>query len=170
MPAQSSFDYAIIRLVPHVEREEFINVGVILFCRTRRCLIARIELDRQREDHETYLTEQDAEREQIKVELARLRLENEKLKAESRLIVLRGNLIEKITQELDLNNISPAQAFVLVKALNQDSTESDIFMAQGQLDQMQADAELKKAEARQAGYDADYAEYKMNESMKGSDV
>lgn len=48
MPAQSSFDYAIIRLVPYVEREEFINVGVILFCRTRRCLIARLKLEPER--------------------------------------------------------------------------------------------------------------------------
>jgi hypothetical protein len=48
VPAQSSFDYAIVRLVPHVEREEFINVGVILFCRTRRCLIARFGVDPQR--------------------------------------------------------------------------------------------------------------------------
>jgi hypothetical protein len=31
-----------------VEREEFINVGVILFCRTRRFLAARIELDTER--------------------------------------------------------------------------------------------------------------------------
>jgi hypothetical protein len=31
--------------VPQVEREEFINVGVILFCRTQGCLIARIEPD-----------------------------------------------------------------------------------------------------------------------------
>lgn len=45
MPARSSFDYAIIRVVPRVERGEFINAGVILFCRTRRYLGARIELD-----------------------------------------------------------------------------------------------------------------------------
>src|SRR4051812_20050215 len=48
MPALSSFDYAIVRVVPRVERGEFINVGIILFCRTRRFLKARIELDRQR--------------------------------------------------------------------------------------------------------------------------
>lgn len=45
MPAVSSFDYAIVRVVPYVEREEFINVGVILFCGFRRCLLARIEMD-----------------------------------------------------------------------------------------------------------------------------
>lgn len=45
MPAPSSFDYAIIRVVPRVEREEFINVGAILFCRTRRFLGAKVEFD-----------------------------------------------------------------------------------------------------------------------------
>lgn len=48
MPAPSSFDYAVVRVVPRVEREEFINAGVILFCRSRRFLGARIALDRQR--------------------------------------------------------------------------------------------------------------------------
>ncbi|MCB0172418.1 MAG: DUF3037 domain-containing protein, partial [Anaerolineae bacterium] len=48
MPALSSFDYAIVRVVPNVERGEFLNAGVILFCRTRRFLGASIELDRQR--------------------------------------------------------------------------------------------------------------------------
>ena len=45
MPTRSAFEYAIIRVVPRVEREEFVNVGVVLFCRTRRYLDARIELD-----------------------------------------------------------------------------------------------------------------------------
>ncbi|MGZ3668221.1 MAG: DUF3037 domain-containing protein [Ktedonobacterales bacterium] len=45
MPARSSFDYAIVRVVPRVERGECMNVGVILFSRTRRYLAARIELD-----------------------------------------------------------------------------------------------------------------------------
>jgi hypothetical protein len=44
----STFDYALIRLVPYVERGEFINVGVILFCRTQRFLAAKVELDRGR--------------------------------------------------------------------------------------------------------------------------
>jgi hypothetical protein len=48
VPAQSSFDYALIRVVPRVERGEFVNAGVILFCRTLRFLEARIELDTQR--------------------------------------------------------------------------------------------------------------------------
>ena len=39
------FDYAVIRLVPRVEREEFINVGVILSCPVQKFLSAQIELD-----------------------------------------------------------------------------------------------------------------------------
>ena len=48
MPAPAAFDYALVRIVPCVERGEFLNVGVILFCRTRRFLDARIELDEAR--------------------------------------------------------------------------------------------------------------------------
>jgi len=48
MPALSSYDYAVLRVVPNVERKEFINVGVILFCRTRRFLGVRIELQPKR--------------------------------------------------------------------------------------------------------------------------
>jgi hypothetical protein len=48
MPAPSSYDYAVIRLVPSVERGECINVGVILFCRARRFLGLLIQLDPQR--------------------------------------------------------------------------------------------------------------------------
>jgi hypothetical protein len=45
VPEQSSFDYAVIRVVPRVEREEFINAGVIMFCPERQFLEARIHLD-----------------------------------------------------------------------------------------------------------------------------
>jgi hypothetical protein len=45
MPAQSSYDYGVVRVVPRVERGEFVNAGVTLYCRTRRFLAARIELD-----------------------------------------------------------------------------------------------------------------------------
>jgi hypothetical protein len=48
VPVPSSFDYAIVRVVPRVERGEFINAGVILFCLTSRFLAAKVELDEQR--------------------------------------------------------------------------------------------------------------------------
>jgi Protein of unknown function (DUF3037) len=40
-----TYDYAVIRIVPRVERAEFINAGVILSCDLDRILAARIELD-----------------------------------------------------------------------------------------------------------------------------
>jgi len=45
VPADHAYDYAIVRLVPRVERGETINVGVILSCPERSFLAARIELD-----------------------------------------------------------------------------------------------------------------------------
>src|ERR1044072_5624401 len=42
------YDYAIIRIVPKVEREEFINVGVILSCPAKEFLESRIDLDESR--------------------------------------------------------------------------------------------------------------------------
>jgi hypothetical protein len=48
VPDKTSFDYAILRVVPRVDREEFVNAGVILFCLTRNYLAARICVDEQR--------------------------------------------------------------------------------------------------------------------------
>jgi hypothetical protein len=46
--SRDPFQYAVIRVVPRIDRGEFLNVGVILFCRTRDYLEARIELDEAR--------------------------------------------------------------------------------------------------------------------------
>ena len=48
MPGEHTYDYAIIRVVPRVERGELINVGVILSCPAVDFLEARIELDAAR--------------------------------------------------------------------------------------------------------------------------
>lgn len=45
MSERHSFDYAIVRVVPHIEREEFMNVGVILSCQAADFLRARFDLD-----------------------------------------------------------------------------------------------------------------------------
>lgn len=44
----STYDYAILRVAPVVHRHEFVNVGVVLFCRTQRYLAAAVEVDRAR--------------------------------------------------------------------------------------------------------------------------
>ncbi len=48
MLTHSSYDYAVVRVVPRVEREEFVNVGVIVSCPQQDFLEARIELDEKR--------------------------------------------------------------------------------------------------------------------------
>ena len=45
MPAEYTYDYAIIRVVPRVDRGERVNVGVILSCADADFLDARIEVD-----------------------------------------------------------------------------------------------------------------------------
>lgn len=42
------FEYAIIRVVPRVEREEFLNVGVILYCPGKKFLQCLFTLDEER--------------------------------------------------------------------------------------------------------------------------
>lgn len=45
MQENCTFDYAVIRVVPRVEREEFINAGVILSCPAKKFLAAAIDLN-----------------------------------------------------------------------------------------------------------------------------
>ncbi len=47
-PRRSPFAYAVVRVVPHVERGESMNAGVILLCRPKRFLAARVDLDEDR--------------------------------------------------------------------------------------------------------------------------
>ena len=42
------FEYAVIRVVPRVEREEFINIGVVLYCKSLRFLQMEYLLDSNR--------------------------------------------------------------------------------------------------------------------------
>lgn len=47
-PARVPFAYAIVRVVPRVERGERLNAGIVLLCRSRRFLAARVQLDEAR--------------------------------------------------------------------------------------------------------------------------
>jgi hypothetical protein len=47
-PERCAYDYAVIRVVPRVERGEFVNAGVIVSCPALKFLEARIELDEAR--------------------------------------------------------------------------------------------------------------------------
>lgn len=48
MPVNVPYEYAVIRLVPRVEREEFINIGVLLFSRRKRFLQVKYHLNTAR--------------------------------------------------------------------------------------------------------------------------
>lgn len=48
MPDRFLYEYAVLRIVPRVEREEFINVGVVLYCPSRSFLACISEIDRDR--------------------------------------------------------------------------------------------------------------------------
>ncbi len=45
MPSRDPFSYTVLRVVPDIEREEFVNAGVVVFCPPRRFLGALVELD-----------------------------------------------------------------------------------------------------------------------------
>lgn len=42
------FEYAIVRYVPRVEREEFINIGLVMMCKRRRWIRVRFHIDERR--------------------------------------------------------------------------------------------------------------------------
>jgi hypothetical protein len=48
MQEKHLFEYSVIRVVPYVEREEFLNIGVIMFCSSKRFLQIMFELREER--------------------------------------------------------------------------------------------------------------------------
>jgi hypothetical protein len=48
MQGKHLFEYAIIRIVPRVEREEFLNVGIVLYCKDRKYLDAKYSVNKER--------------------------------------------------------------------------------------------------------------------------
>ena len=48
MSARMPFQYVVLRCVPRVDREEFVNVGVVVYCQQAEVLEARCHVDRDR--------------------------------------------------------------------------------------------------------------------------
>lgn len=65
MQEQYLFEYAVIRVVPRVEREEFINIGVILYCPKQRFLKVRFLFDDQRINAFAYTLDADCLKDNI---------------------------------------------------------------------------------------------------------
>lgn len=64
-PIRHTYQYVTLRLVPRIEREEFVNVGVVLYCQELDFLDADIALDRQRVAALAPTLDQDAVRESL---------------------------------------------------------------------------------------------------------
>lgn len=47
-PEKHLYEYAVVRYCPSVEREEFVNIGLVMMCKRRRWLRAEVALDRSR--------------------------------------------------------------------------------------------------------------------------
>lgn len=48
MQGKHLFEYAIIRIVPRVEREEFLNVGIVLYCKDKKFLDTKYTINKER--------------------------------------------------------------------------------------------------------------------------
>ena len=48
MQEKHLYEYAVIRAVPRVEREEFVNVGLILFCKSAKVIMVRCAINNQK--------------------------------------------------------------------------------------------------------------------------
>lgn len=65
MQENNLYEYAIIRIVPRVEREEFLNVGIILFCKKQNFLDVRYAID----ENKIYSLCQDVDLDEFKAHL-----------------------------------------------------------------------------------------------------
>lgn len=136
---------------------------------------------RQREEHQTFLSQQQAERERALLELDTLKYENEKAKWEAEkakyeaeaeknkawIIELRGKLIDKIIGELKFHDINMKQVFVLIEMIKESVTDSDILGAEERWEELKAETRLKGAHADQEQTKADWEKYKFEEDKKG---
>lgn len=60
------YEYAVLRVVPKIEREEFINVGLLFFCKRQKTLWMKYEINEDRIKH--FCTELDLDQVKVNVE------------------------------------------------------------------------------------------------------
>jgi hypothetical protein len=109
------------------------------------------EIEMQIEQRENELKRLEDKNEKRKTEIAQLKAEAAKVKAHSRLIELQNELFRRIIDELDLGNITPQQAFLLINALKPSAgKESDLSARlstiEDQLEKFKAETESIKIE------------------------
>jgi hypothetical protein len=135
---------------------------------------SRMAVERQRQEHETFLANHESQREASRLALEKLRHENEKLRYEAeeqrgkaelakqkaRIVQLRGDLIEKITADLNFADVNMKQVFVIIEMVKDAASQADIITAEARWEQMKAEARKKEAEAQKMGYEAEQKGYK----------
>lgn len=65
-PEKHLYEYAVVRYCPKVEREEFINVGLVMMCKRRRWLRCELRFDRERILHFSPWADMDMAEEQLR--------------------------------------------------------------------------------------------------------
>lgn len=141
---------------------------------------AQFALDRQREEHQSFLIQKQAERKQILLELEKLqhsydklkwdaekaKWEAEEIKQRARILELRGKLIEKIIQELQFADINMKQVFVLIEMIKESASDSDILGAEARWEQLKAEAKKTMAQADQEETESEWKKYKFEQDKK----
>lgn len=105
-------------------------------------------------EHSRKLTELEEQKKRDEEETRLKKAQTLKVIGEARMIALQGRLLEKIINELDLDNITPEQAFILVKALNPEANAAIDFASQQLM--VEAKIEQMKAQTEKLKHEADY--------------
>lgn len=126
----------------------------------KRAIERANEIERIKKEHEDHLQRIDDQAESRALENERVRSEIKQMRANIRLTELQGELLSKVIREMDVDNINPSQAFLLVKALNPKGEQETDFhakqeMLNEELEKMRVENEKLKQEARKEQAEAD---------------
>lgn len=141
---------------------------------------SQFAIDRQREEHQTFLSQENSIRRENEIRQEREKLQNERIDAENkkiywegqqdrqkaRLMELRGKLIEKITDELDFADINMKQVFILIEMIKDTHNKADILTAEAQWEHLKAEAEIKKAQADQENLNTEHQKWKFDKDRE----
>ena len=144
---------------------------------------SQFAVDRQREEHQTFLSQEDATRSEHGTRQEREKLENERIEAENEkiywdaqqnrekanLLGLRGKLIEKIIVELDFADINMKQVFVLIEMIKDTDSKADILTAEAQWENLKAETEIKREQVKDGKLDNKHKKWKFEKDREGYD-
>jgi hypothetical protein len=157
--------------ITDMQHKLFIQPQVLNHMISGNLLRMRQEMELQIRQHQDNMDRLDDENEMRKAQVAKVKAEAAQLEANAILTQLQGTLLRRIIDELDLSNITPQQAFVLVKALNPLAGKdidlaSQQLLIEGQLEKYKAEAEMIRAQAKQEETEAQHRAWKFKQDKK----